>query len=373
MCRLWRTGSANRDLRHAGAVPRRSFQTPPYPFRAGLVAPVRVDPSGVRGPTRGEARGPRWRQTSHGLYVPAEVEVTDDQQILEAAAVLPRYGAVTGWAGLRWLGARWFTGEIPGSDDRRSVDLAIARSSDIRQQRGMRTCQEPWTPYDVVVVDGVRVTVPVRSTSFAMRYASSLWEAVTAADMAAYDDLCSVEEVASYAGRAPRFGLSAWTGIPQCREALLLADENSWSPREVWMRLVWVKVAGLPTPLMNRPVFDLAGRHLATPDLLDPVTGVAGQYDSALHDDRGSRRRDARRDDRLRDAGLECFSVVTGEPPGRVAERMLSTRARAASSVRRRLWTIEPPPWWTSTVTVEQRRNLSGRDRARLLRYRDAA
>lgn len=352
---------------------RRSFRPTPYAQRPTLVAPVRVDPTGTRGPTRGEARGPRWRRTSHGLYVPSDVEVTDEQQILEAAAVLPRHGAVTGWAALRWLGARWFTGEVPGSGKRRAVDLAIARSSDIRQQSGIRTCQEPWTPYDVVVVDGVPVTVPVRSVSFAMRYASSLWAAVTAADMAAYDDLCSLEEISAYAGHAPRFGLSAWTGIPQCREALLLADENSWSPREVWMRLVWVKVAGLPGPLMNRPVFDLTGRHLATPDLLDPATGVAGQYDSALHDDRGARRRDARRDDRLRGAGLECFSVVSGESAGQVADRMLETRARAAVRARSRLWTIDPPPWWTSTLTVDQRRRLSRRDRARLLRYRDVA
>jgi hypothetical protein len=306
---------------------------------------VRVDPTGINGPTRAEARGPRWRRSSHGLYVPAEVVVTDEQQILEAAAVLPRYGAVTGWAGLRWLGARWFTGDPSGRGERRAVDLAISRESDIRRQPGMRLCQEPWSPYDVVVVDGVPVTVPKRSVAFEMRYAESLWKAVTAADMAAYDDLVSLEELSVYAGHAPRFGLSAWTGIPQCREAILLADA----------------------------VFDLEGRHIATPDLLDDAAGVAGQYDSALHLDRDARLRDARRDDALRRVGIECFSVVTGETAGAVAERMLGARGRALAHRRPRLWTAEPPAWWTSTVTVEQRRALADRDRARLLRYRESA
>lgn len=351
----------------------RRYRPPPYPHRPSLVAPVRIDPAGVRGPTRAQARGRQWRRTSHGLYVPAEVELTDDQQILEAAAVLPRFGAVTGWAGLRWLGARWFSGVVNGQRDRRPVDLAVSKGSDIRPQEGLRVCQEHWSPYDVVVVDGVPVTVPVRSVAFAMRYAPSLWDAVVVADMAAYDDLVTLVEASEYAGHAPRFGLTARTGIPQCREAMLLADENSWSPREVWLRLVWTNVAGLPRPLMNQPVFDLDGRHVGTPDLLDPVAGVAGQYDSALHLDRDSRARDARRDDTLRGVGLECFAVVTGESAGVVAPRMAAARARALDHSRPRSWTLEPPAWWTPTVTVEQRRALSSDQRSRLLGYRRAA
>jgi hypothetical protein len=37
--------------------------------------------------------------------VPADAEQTTEQRIVEAAAVLPAYGGVTGWAALRWLGA----------------------------------------------------------------------------------------------------------------------------------------------------------------------------------------------------------------------------------------------------------------------------
>ena len=75
-----------------------------------LAWPVRIDPGGRAGPTAKEARGPSWRRTGHGLYLPADVEQTTGQRIVEAAAVLPAYGGVTGWAGLAWLGGRWFDG-----------------------------------------------------------------------------------------------------------------------------------------------------------------------------------------------------------------------------------------------------------------------
>ena len=31
---------------------------------------------------------------------------------------------------------------------------------------------------------------------------------------------------------------------------------------------------------MNRPIFDLHGRHVGTPDLLDAEAGLYGEYDS---------------------------------------------------------------------------------------------
>ncbi len=49
------------------------------------------------------------------------------------------------------------------------------------------------------------------------------------------------------------------------------------------MRMIWVVDAGLPRPLCNMPIFDRHGRHIGTPDLLDPVAGVVGEYDGALH------------------------------------------------------------------------------------------
>src|SRR3954447_802486 len=67
------------------------------------------------------------------------------------------------------------------------------------------------------------------------------------------------------------------------RAALDLASEDSRSPNETRMRLVWVLDAGLPVPAVNQPVYDLDGRLLGVADLLDVAAGVVGEYDGEDH------------------------------------------------------------------------------------------
>ena len=306
--------------------------------------------------------------------MPADVDERQvEQRIVEAAALIPSSGgAVTGWAALCWLGGKWFNGSTP-DQQQRPVDLAMW--SDIRQQNGVAICEERLNPREVIDVDGLPVTIPVRSACFAMRYADSLREAVRAFDMAAYNDLVSLAEIEAYAGLAPRTGLSGWTGIAQCRKALALGDENSWSPQEVGTRLVWELDAGLPRPLTNVPVFDLTGHHIGTPDLLDPVAGVTVEYDGSMHLEGARRARDVRREEAFRQVGLECLTVVAGDSASRplLAGRMIAARERALwLPEEQRRWTIQPPAWWIPTLTVTQRRALSESQRARLLGHRAA-
>src|SRR3954467_12195576 len=185
---------------------------PFHPRRPHLVAPVRIDPAGQAGPTPAMARTTEWRRARRGRYVPAWVDGSlVEQRIVEAAATLPAYAGVTGWAALRWLGGRWFTGtdasgELP-------VTLAVAGHA-VRAQRGVVPSSERIGPVDLTSHDGLAVTTPTRSVCFEMRYAATLWLAVAALDMAAFSDLVSIAEVQSYADAH-----SGWTGIPQCREA----------------------------------------------------------------------------------------------------------------------------------------------------------
>ena len=345
----------------------------PATTRPGLVSPVRIDPTGVDGPTLNQVRSKRWRRTSWGLHVPAEVELTVEQRIIEAAALLPPgSGAVTGWAALRWEGAGWFGGELADGSPR-PVDLATRRK--LRPRAGIQLCEEGIIPDELHLVDGLLVTQPVRSVAYAMRHATCPREAVIIFDMAAYADLVSFAEMVAYAGLAPRLGLSSWLGMPQYRKAVVLGSENAWSPQEVTMRLIWVLDAGLPTPLANQPVFDLSGHHIGTPDLLDVEAGVVGEYDGALHLEGTRRRADRQREERFRDAGLEYFTMMAGDSsrPAVVAERMVAARRRARwSGPDTRRWTVDPPPWWTPTTTVDQRRALTDEQRSRFLRYRTA-
>ena len=330
--------------------------------------PVRVDPRGETGPTPMQARGPHWRRTSRGLYLPAWVEADHpEQRIVEAAAVLPEYGGVTGWAALRWSGGVWFDGLARDGETRLPVTLATGDSK-ITSQAGLHVSEEAVRPFDLTKLDGLPITTSVHAVSFLARYARNERDAVVHLDMAAYSDLVSIEEARTYA-----LTQTAWTGIPQLRKAIDLADENSWSPAEVSMRIIWELDAGLPRPLTNHPVFDRFGNHIGTPDLLDPVAGVVGEYDGSLHLVGRQRRRDRDREDAFRRVGLEYFTMLSGDgaDPDRMAERMRAVRARARwASESQRDWTVVLPKWWIPTFTVEQRRNLDEGQRERLLRLR---
>jgi hypothetical protein len=333
----------------------------------GLAWPVRVDRTGVFGPTRAQARGALWRRTSHGLYVPAPAPTSVEQRIVEAAARLPTYGGVTGWAGLRWMGGAWFDGQSDGGRVQRPVDLVTADSS-IRSTEGIEVSEERLGPTELMAYAGLVITQPARSLFFEMRHAPGPRAALIAADMAAYSDLVSRAEAREIADANP-----GWDGIGQMRDGVDDMEENAWSPAEVSMRVVWCDRAGLPRPLCNRPVFDLGGRHMGTPDLFDPAVGLVGEYDSALHLEGAQRARDVRREGLFRAMGLEYVTMLSADlsrPDGFVT-RLRQAYARAARMpAADRAWTVELPPWWVPTFTVEQRRALDDSQRERFLKLR---
>ena len=342
----------------------------PHPLHPRVVVPVRIGRDGRAGPTRGETAGPLWRRTSRGLVVPSWVDPQDpDQRIVEAAAVVPSYGGVTGWAGLRWAGASWFAGR-DGHGDPRPVVLAVMHG-EIRSQPGFVVTSERLRPRDLTTHDGLPITTPVRSVCFEMRYAPSDRDAVVILDMALMDDVVSLGEVADYVAE-----LKGWIGVGRCRAALVLADENSWSAQETWLRLIWVVDLELPRPLCNQPVFDLTGQHVGTPDLLDVEAGVVIEYEGGLHLDRRRRGRDLQKEAAYRRLGLEYVVMVAadiGSPETTIIPRLVQARRRARfEAPTRRSWTLQPPGWWISTTTVAARRALTASQRERLLRYRSS-
>ncbi len=331
---------------------------------------MRVDPTGVCGPTRKQARGRRWRTSSHGFFVPADVDAEDPcQRAVEASALLLPGEGVTGWAALAWEGGRWFGGVAP---DGSALPVAIVAARHVVGQPGITVSQEFLRPGHVISVDGLAVTVPPRSVCYEARHADTLEDAVVAIDMAAYSDLVSIDEVWRH-----NLTLWTWTGVPQSRKAIGLADENSWSPQESRMRCVWVARAGRPRPLSNVPIFDRWGRHVATPDLLDPAAGIVGEYDGALHLVGAQRARDIRREAELRALGLEYVTMLAADRADgfrSFLRRLDEAYCRAKYAPENaRDWTLRTPRWWVDTSTVDARRALSPELRRRLLRHRGAA
>lgn len=320
---------------------------------ARLVRPVRLDPRGETGPTRGQARGGRWRQTSRGWYVPATVDGTGpEQRIMEQSVRLPAGGAVTGWASARLHGANFFDGLEPDGRTLVPVPLVIGPAGSIRADPRVVLSRDRLTEAEVVTRYGVPCTRRERALFDAARCAEDVAEAVVALDMGAAAELSSLCRMGRYVAAH-----SGWAGAPQVRTALGLASEDSRSPNEARTRVIWMVDAGLPPPLVNKPLFDLDGRLLGIPDLLDTEAGMVGEFDGADHRAALRHSKDVAREDRFRKVGLE-YVKITGPDLAhrdRVVDRILSTRRRARwLPESRRAWTVTPPPHWEIPPTLDE-------------------
>lgn len=319
---------------------------------SGLVRPVPVDPHGRSGPTRGQAAGSGWRQTSRGLYVPAEVEGSvPEQRILEQSVRLPPGGAVTGWASLRMHLAAFFDGRAFGSDEQLPVPLAVGSGGGPRSDEAAALSREPLEPEEIVVVQGIPCTVVPRALFDEMRRPEDWRESVVAMDMTAAAGLVSIGQMLEYCGSHRR-----WRRARQVTRALGHASERSRSPNEVRSRLIWEIDAVLPRPLVNAPIFTRDAKFVAIADLLDPVAGVVGEYDGSDHLRISRRSKDIGREESLRGLGLEYFTLMRPDLDDRAAtaERMKATRARARFETEaNRRWTIQPPRGWTEPGNLQ--------------------
>lgn len=154
-------------------------------------------------------------------------------------------------------------------------------------QRSVR-CKEGYLPaHDLVEVEGLVVTTPVRTTCDMLR---SLWRphAMAAADAMAHAGLVSRGEVTTYISRLKRY-----PGIVQARALAPLIDPLSESAGESWQRLRLVD-AGFPVPLSQFEVFDRFGQPVARLDHAYDGLRVGIEYDGReWHDDERGRSRDA--------------------------------------------------------------------------------
>jgi hypothetical protein len=296
------------------------------------------------GVTHAQLRGPKWQRTSHGRYLPHDVDTTSClQRILDAAVRLPRGGAVGGWASARVHGVEECDGL--GLDGRTPLDLPLVLGGRrIRSADGLALWCDPLPDSDIVEVGGLPFTRPPRTTLDRMRRGENLREAVVVADQMTHPGLVTVAEMEAYAAEHPR-----WRGIDQTRRALALCDPQSRNAWETRMRMVWLLDAGLPRPLCNPPVFDLFEGLLGYPDLFDPVAAVVFEYDGAGHRRAREHNRDNWREELFEEHGLIVARVARADLEDRraLADRMRRTRARGLRRDRHRdAWTLDIPPSW---------------------------
>jgi hypothetical protein len=315
---------------------------PIAPPVSGLVVPVRFDPTGRDGPTRGQARGPEWRVTSPGLAVPARIgDELVEQRILEAYSRSLGGAVITGWAALRLHGGNFFDGL--GRDGRTRLAVPIAANGE--RLSGPGVVRDLIPPDEVVIIHGIRCAAVERALYDEMQRIGEVREMAVAVGAACAAQLTSVKRMRLYAATRRWY-----RDVRLIREAVEMSVEDCRTPQEDRFRQVWEFDADWGRPLINRTVLDKDGRFVATPDLLDPVRGVVGEYAGADHRDIDRHEADVDRAADVRRVGLELVEVVgrTIRDPHRVVARMEEAAARAVNLEPR--WQLAP----RRTPTLDQ-------------------
>ncbi len=266
----------------------------------------------------------------------------DDPAVRALTAVAAWPGTpLGGWAAAHLLG-------VADTDGRSSsgallpVPLCPGRSGRIARRDGIVLLRSPLEEDDVVEVGGVLVTAPLRTAFDLARTALHLRRAVEEVDCVFRGrDPAFPVLLAGYAADRPR-----WKGVQQARRAAALTTVRTRSRGESWLRMVWTQLAGLPEPRVNVPVHDAEDERdsvVATPDLLDEASGLAGEYDGRPHCSAAHQHADAVRGELMAGVGLTLVraTALDRASPALMVRRLLAAH-RVALRVQRRTWWVAP-------------------------------
>ena len=248
--------------------------------------------------------------------------------------------------------ANFFDGVQPDGRTLIPVPLAIGIDAQLTETADATISRDRITADEIVFRYGIPCATRLRGLFDAARDEPTVREAVVAIDMMAAARLVSISQLSGFVSLRP-----GWRGVEQVRDAMALADEDSRSPNETRMRLIWQLDARLPRPLVNRPVFDLNGRLLGVADLLDPVAGVVVEFDGADHRRARRHSKDVAREEGFRNVDLEVCRVTGPDMafPPRIVARFESARGRAKWLPEgQRRWTIQPPPGWPPKLSLDE-------------------
>jgi hypothetical protein len=269
--------------------------------------------------SRDQLRGPRFRRVFPDVYLPSSVELDLVTRSMAAyLLVRDRDGVLGGYSAAVLLDAG--CGPYPAP-----AEVIVPRRA--RAHPGLRITRGEVTGADRVLVEGCRVTTPLR-TAWDLGRRPNLVEAVVAVDALAHR-----HRFAPAALLARRAATPGARGCRRLHRVVQLADPRAESPRETRLRLGLV-LAGLPPPTVQHRVLDEYGFELARVDLAYPEAKLAIEYDGATHFDARRARLDRQRDAELASCGWQTLRLVDDDLAGMPqtvhrVRRLLELRARS--------------------------------------------
>jgi hypothetical protein len=209
----------------------------------------------------------RWyRPIFRDVYVPKQQAVTIRDRALGAWLWSRRNAIVTGVAASALHGAQWV-------DDDAVIELRFDCS---RPPRGIVARDETLFDEEITHIAGIPVTTAAR-TAFDLGRFLPRRQALVRLDALMRATPFSPQDVKLLDKRHP-----GARGVRQLRELLPLVDGGAMSPRETWLRLLFID-AGFPKPTTQIPVFDEEGRFVRILDLGWDTFMVAAEYDGDQH------------------------------------------------------------------------------------------
>ena len=252
----------------------------------------------------------RWyRPIFRNVYADRRRQLTVRDRAVGAWLWSNRLAVVTGVAASALHGAEWVDADV-------DIEL-VYRHTHACPPAGIVTRNERIAEDEITFVDGIAVTTIARTALDLGRY-QSRERAIARLDALMRAAPFSNEEVLLLAKR-----YRGARGVKQLRAAIPLVDGGAASPRETWLRLIYVD-GGLPKPKTQIPIFDTDGTLLRTVDMGWEEFKVLSEYDGDQHrSDRSQYVKDMR-------------VIPKIERLGYIVERVIKEDRRAA--ILRRGW-----------------------------------
>ncbi|OBB01381.1 hypothetical protein A5662_13580 [Mycobacteriaceae bacterium 1482268.1] len=211
----------------------------------------------------------RWyRPFFPNVHAPRGRELTLRDRAAGAWLWSKRRAIVTGVAASAIHGADWVKADT-------TIEL-IFKHTHAYPPAGIVARSERIADDEICWVDGIPVTTVARTALDIGRHLPRD-RAIARLDALMRAAPFSTEEVLLLAKR-----YRGARGVKILRDALPLVDGGAASPRETWLRLIYID-AGLPKPTTQIPIFDTDGTLLRTVDMGWEKFKVVSEYDGDQH------------------------------------------------------------------------------------------
>lgn len=263
---------------------------PDFPFTRAMAESLGISRSQLQDALRNR----EIRSVLRGVYVRNDVAETEDLRVKAASLVMPPHHVLCDRT------AAWVHGidvfEYRELDVLPPLDIYALRGTARGERAEYDGGQRDLRPEDVCLVEGVRVTTPLR-TCMDLGCARPRWRALAAMDAFMRHHGVTRQDMRHL---LPRYFRRR--GVVQLRQLIPIADPRAESLRESRTRLA-IEDAGLPRPVPQHWV-TVGGRPVFRLDLAYPHARIAVEYDGReFHEGDEQVRKDRARRRWLRERG----------------------------------------------------------------------